>query len=559
MLNVIKKIVYTIILWYIVISSIFCKAQTGKKFIFHSTKNEQNGISSATNLPGGKFAYAYSSQYFFKIIIADTNGNELLSRNFSGEDLDNIYIIYHKGYLYGVTTSYIDGDSALRKASLVFMKLDTCLNLITSKLVYNRNPIESYMYIQPSSRSNIGLNDNSEFFFSILNITKINTESIYRNMLVIFDTLINIQFSPYYYAFETTQCEFHHGRYSLSGNYYQVNKDNTKEYLKPFYSEMDPVTKEFDMWVIDRYNDSIFGYLSGIYHPEKTKMYVSLGGNNLGNAYTHGEIDYQTINAAKYFILSDTSFSIGTHHIVPNWPSSGKFVVIEESSLKTSTIQHGQIKTSMYNEKLKQLVQRKIYGWGNLNNGLDDTFTMITWGSKILSNNKLFVFGETRDDYNRMRSFYYVLDSNLNFATKTIDTSKYQCGKIHTLPAMKISPKDTFFLTNEMFKEANINIHDIKLRTINYTASIPFDKPFEQKKSKHLLIKYLPNNDIECDLHGINTILHYKIYDISAKEVSIGTSCNNKIVLKQNDFKPGIYILNVINHNEYFAEKIQIK
>lgn len=557
--NVIKKIVSTIILWYFVISSIFCKAQTGKKFIFHSTKNDQNGISSATNLPGGKFAYAYSSQYFFKIIIADTNGNELLSRNFSGEDLDNIYIIYHKGYLYGVTTSYIDGDSALRKASLVFMKLDTCLNLITSKLVYNRNPIESYMYIQPSSRSNIGLNDNSEFFFSILNVTKINTESIYRNMLVIFDTLLNIQFSPYYYAFETTQCEFHHGRYSLSGNYYQVNKDNTKEYLKPFYSEMDPVTKEFDMWVIDRYNDSIFGYLSGIYHPEKTKMYVSLGGNNLGNAYTHGEIDYQTINAAKYFILSDTSFSIGTHHIVPNWPSSGKFVVIEESSLKTSTIQHGQIKTSIYNEKLKQLIQRKIYGWGNLNNGLDDTFTMITWGSKILSNNKLFVFGETRDDYNRMRSFYYVLDSNLNFATKIIDTSKYQCGKLHMLPAMIISPKDTFFLTNDMFKEAIINIHDIKLKTINYTASIPFDKPFEQKKSKHLLIKYLPNNDIECDLHGINTILHYKIYDISAKEVSIGTSCNNKIVLKQNDFKPGIYILNVINHNEYFAEKIQIK
>ena len=415
------------------------------------------------------------------------------------------------------------------------------------------------MYIQPSSRSNIGLNDSGEFFFPILNITKINTESTYRNMLVIFDTLLNIHFSPYYYASETSLCEFHQGRYSLSGNYYQINKNTTKENLKPFYSEMDPVTKEFDMWVIDRYNDSVFGYLSGIYHPEKAKMYVSLRGNIFGDVYTHGEVDYQNLNAAKYSILSDTSFSIGTQQIVPNWPSPDKFVVIEESSLKTSTNQHSQVKTCLYHENLKQLVQRKIYGWGNLNNGLDDTFTMITWGSKILSNNKLFVFGETRDDYNRMRSFYYVIDSNLNFATKMIDTSKYHCGKIHTLPEMIISPKDTFFLTNEMFKEAIINIHDIQLRTIKYTVSIPFDNPLKQKKSKHLLIKYLPNNDIECNLHEININLHYKIYDVSAKEILNGTSFNNKIVLKQNDFKPGIYILTVIKNNDYFAEKIQIK
>ena len=79
------------------------------------------------------------------------------------------------------------------------------------------------------------------------------------------------------------------------------------------------------------------------------------------------------------------------------------------------------------------------------------------------------------------------------------------------------------------------------------------------KKSKHLLIKYLPNNDIECNLHEININLHYKIYDVSAKEILNGTSFNNKIVLKQNDFKPGIYILTVIKNNDYFAEKIQIK
>jgi len=556
---IIKNIIISILLWCSILLSNFSNGQSGKKFIFHSTTNEQNGISSATNLSGGKFAYAYSSQYFFRITIVDTNGNELLSRNFSGENLDNVYIAYHHGYIYGVTTSYIDGDSALRKASLVLIKLDTCLNLISSKLVYNKNPIQSYMYIQPNSRCTIGLNDDGELFFTIININKFKTECSNRNMLVLFDSVLNIHFLPYYYAFETSQCEFNHGRYVLTGYYYQLSKDSSNEFMKPFYSEIDPLTNELNMWVIDRFNDSLLGYLSGIYHPEKTKMYVSLTGKRIGSTYTHGEIDYRNLNEAKYFILSDTLFSIGTQHIVPNWPTQDKFLIIDESSLKNQTNYHGQVKINMFNEKLNLLKQRKIYGWGNLNNELDDTFAMISWGSKVLTNNKLFVFGETRDDYNRMRSFYYVLDSNLNFASKTIDTSKYQCGKNKILTPLFISTKDTFFLENNMFKEGNMMINDIKLKTVNYTASIPFDKILEKKESKYLLIKYQLNNDIECDIFGNNSYSKYEIYDFAAKEVFHGNSVNNKIIIKQTDFIPGMYILTVTNKSGSFAEKIQIK
>ncbi len=540
--------------------SISLKAQTGKPFVFHGSKSNPGMISSATNLTGGKFAYTLTSDWFFTIIIADTNGNQLLSREFSGADLNNVFIKYHKGYIYGVTTSYIDGDSTQRKASLVFFKLDMCLNLVASKLVYNRNPNEDLdMYIQPNFVNNIGINDKDEFFISITNIFKPNTESHYRNTLVIFDTLLNIRFSPYYYAFETSQCDFKNNSYQLTGCYYQLSIDSSSASLKPFYSEIDPVTEELNMWVLDRYNGTNFGYLSGVFYPEKSKMYASIKGIGLGPDYSHGVLDYQNINAANYIVLTDTARMNSSQQIIRDWPSSNKFVVIEES-LEIPVINlHSQMKIRSFNEKLNQLADRKIYGWGNLNNGLDDTFSMWIIGTAAITPNKLFVYGAIRDDLSTKTPFYYVIDSQLNFAKKKIDTSIYQCGRTRVLPAAVIVTKDTFFLTNDMFKEAKMTIHNIKLGKINYTASLPFEKPLELKKTNRLIIKYLPNNNVTCDLLGTNSIFQYKVYDMSGKVVYSGNSYDNTVTLKQSDYIPGIYILSITKNNEHYSEKIQIR
>ncbi len=544
----------------IVLFSISLKAQTGKPFVFHGSKSNPGMISSATNLSDGKFAYTIADDWSFTINIADTNGNQLLTREFSGADLNNVFIKYHKGYIYGVTTSAIDGDSAQRKASLVFFKLDMCLNLVASKLVYNRNPdVDLNMYIQPNVVNNIGMNDKDEFFISITNVLKLNTESQYRNILVIFDTLLNIRFSPYYYANETSHCDFKNNRYQLTGCYYQLSIDSSSASLKPFYSEIDPVTEELNMWVLDRYNGTNFGYLSGVFYPEKSKMYATIEGIGLGPDYSHGVLDYQNIDAANYTVLSDTARRNCSQQIIRDWPSSNKFAVIEES-LKIPLMNfHGQIKIRSFNENLNQREERKIYGWGNLNNGLDDTFSMWIIGTAAITPNKLFVYGAIRDDLSTKTPFYYVIDSQLNFAKKKIDTSIYQCGRTRVLPAAVIVTKDTFFLTNDMFKEAKMTIHNIKLGKINYTASLPFEKPLELKKTNRLIIKYLPNNNVTCDLLGTNSIFQYKVYDMSGKVVYSGNSYDNTVTLKQSDYIPGIYILSITKNNEHYSEKIQIR
>ena len=426
--------------------SISLKAQTGKPFVFHGSKNDPGFISSATNLTGSKFAYTLSSDWFFTIIIADTNDNQLLSRKFSGADLDNVFIKYHKGYIYGVTTSYIDGDSTQRKASLVLFKLDTCLNLLASKLVYNRNPdADLNMYIQPNVVNNIGMNDKDEFFISITNILKPNTESHYRNILVIFDTLLNIRFSPYYYAKETSHCDFKNKRYQLTGCYYQLSIDSSSASLKPFYSEINPVSGELNMWVLDRYNITNFGYLSGVFYTEKSKMYASIKGIGLGPDYSHGVLDYQNIDAANYNVLSDTARSNCSQQIIRDWPSSNKFAVIEESREMPLMNLHGQSKMRSFNENLNQLEERKIYGWGNLNNGLDDTFSMWTIGTIAITANKLLVFGSITDDLSTKTPFYYVIDSQLNFAKKKIQLSFYHFISMFT---KEFTEPRTFYTKN---------------------------------------------------------------------------------------------------------------
>ena len=158
-----------------------------------------------------------------------------------------------------------------------------------------------------------------------------------------------------------------------------------------------------------------------------------------------------------------------------------------------------------------------------------------------------------------MTPFYYVVDSQLNFAKKKIDTSIYHCGRNRILPAAVIVTKDTFFLTNDMFKEAKMTIHNIKLGKINYTASLPFERPLEVKKSNRLLIKYLPNNNVTCNLLGTNSSFQYKVYDMSGKLVYSGNSYDNTVTLKQSDYIPGVYILSITKNNENYSEKIQIR
>jgi hypothetical protein len=544
--------------------SLTLKAQTGKSFVFHGSKSKPGIISSVTNLPNGKFAYVFSGIYFFKIIISDTNGNELLSRKFSGAELSFLKIIYHKGYIYGLTTSYIDGDSTLRKASLVLFKLDTCLNLAASKLVYNRNPDAQFsMYLQPNNWNEIGINDKEEFFFTLVNLHRPRTESTNRNNLILFDSLLNIRFLPYYYALETKQSAFRNKRYQMTGFYYQVsNIDTLNQYLKPFYSEFNPNSEELNMWVVEQFNDSICGYLSSLFYPDKNQMYANVYGitAGLGGFYSHGILNYEISESSTYSILSDSSFSVSVNQIIPDWPSKKKFVIIDESNLKNNiNYSIAKVKVRSYNENNVQIAEQKIYGWGNLKNGLDDTFSIVTVGTLPLSNNKLFIYGLTYGNQFGDRPFYYVIDSQLNFAKKKIDTSIYHCGRTRILPAAVIVTKDTFFLTNDMFKEAKMTIHNIKLGKINYTASLPFEKPLELKKSNRLLIKYLPNNNVTCNLLGTNSSFQYKVYDMSGKLVYSGNSYDNTVTLKQSDYIPGVYILSITKNNENYSEKIQIR
>ena len=548
----------------IFLCSVTLKAQTGKPFVFHGSKSKPGIISSVTNLPNGKFAYVFSGVYYFEIIISDTNGNELLSRKFSGAELSFLKIIYHKGYIYGLTTSYIDGDSTLRKASLVLFKLDTCLNLAASKLVYNRNPDAQFnMYLQPNNWNEIGINDKEEFLFTLVNIHRPRTESTNRNNLILFDSMLNIRFLPYYYALETKQSAFRNKRYQMTGFYYQVsNIDTLNQCLKPFYSEFDPISEELNMWVVDRFNDSISGYLPGFFYPESSKMYATIIDNTagFGGFYSHGILNYENSESTMYSILSDSSFSISVNQIIPDWPSPKKFAIIDESNFKNNlNYSCAKVKVRSYNENNVQIAEQKIYGWGNLKNGLDDTFSIVTVGTLPLSNNKLFIYGLTNGIQFGDRPFYYIIDSQLNFAKKKIDTSIYHCGRTRILPAAVIVTKDTFFLTNDMFKEPKITIHNIKLGKINYTASLPFKRPLEVKKSNRLLIKYLPNNNVTCNLLGTNSSFQYKVYDMSGKLVYSGNSYDNTVTLKQSDYIPGVYILSITKNNENYSEKIQIR
>lgn len=552
------KLPFVILVCLFGLRSLNCYGQTGKPFIFHSTNNEQNGISSATVLPGGKFAYAYTGQWFFKIIITDTGGNELLSRKFTGQDLDNCKLIYHKGFIYGISNSYIDADSAFPKFGSVIVKLDTCLNLVASKLVYNKNPIKDYMYIQTNYWNNPASNENGEFFFPLTNINKRKTWSQYRNALLIFDTLLNIKYSPYYPASETIYSASKSGKYILTGYYYQMRADSSIELLKPFYSELNPVNKQCDMWVIEQFSDSVFGSSSGLFDPDNHKMYVSLNMYKT-TGYTHGVVDYSNLEAAEYTILSDTTVNSGYDLINYNWSNSDKFTIVENTDFKNAKDMNGFITIRTFNAKLKQSSFKKIYGWGNLKNGLDDTFSMITWGTTKLTENKLLIFGETRDNFYRQRSFYYVIDSNSNFATKTVDTSKYHCNKNRILPAIIISPKDTFYLTNDMFEEAKVIVHNIKLGKMVYMASIAIIPPLQTVKSKQMIVKYLPDNKIECSLIGSIGTAQYKLMDMSAKTIQEGTTYDNTICFNQIEFTPGVYTVVVIKNKEVYTQRILMK
>jgi hypothetical protein len=90
-------------------------------------------------------------------------------------------------------------------------------------------------------------------------------------------------------------------------------------------------------------------------------------------------------------------------------------------------------------------------------------------------------------------------------------------------------------------------------------AGLPFSKPLVEKKSNHMLIKYLPNNQVECEIKGTNSKLQYALYDLSAKKILDGSVFDNKIVISKDDLNPGIYIISITKKNEIFSEKIIIE
>jgi hypothetical protein len=212
-----------------------------------------------------------------------------------------------------------------------------------------------------------------------------------------------------------------------------------------------------------------------------------------------------------------------------------------------------------FNEKLAETGSKKIHGWGNLKNEIDDIYTMLIYGTTVLTNNKLLVFGELEDNFRNERSFYFVLDSNLNFATKTIDPDKYHCSKNRVLPPLVIVPNDTFLLTNEMFEPAKVIVHNIRIKQLDLIAGLPFSKPLVINKSKHMLIKYLPDNQIECEIKGPNALLQYVLYDVSAKKILEGKAFDNKIVISPNNLIPGVYTISITKNHEIFTEKIIVQ
>jgi len=551
------KVLSKVLFFLIGLSSFYVNAQTGKLFVYRNIIKEPDGIWSATLMSNGKFAYAQADDDFFNIHILDTGGNELLSRRF-GHNVNMCKLIYHKGYIYGITNNTIDADSNQRKFNLIIFKLDTCLNMVAAKQVYNKNPLFEYMYIQTSYWNNPGINNKAELFFPVTGIIKKQTWSDTRNILVVFDTLLNVQFSPYYPAFQTIQSFSKNGIYQMSGYYDQLNSDSSLYLKKPFYSELNLETKECNMWVVEQTNVAVFGFLSGILDPENHKMYAALIGYS-GLGYSHGVVEYGNLDAAKYTIMSDTFMNSGYDQVVYNWGKKNQINLIENTDFKNATDQFGYTSMRTFNEKLAETGSKKIHGWGNLNNGLDDTFTMLTLGTTILTSNKLFVFGFLRDENYTARSFYYVLDSNLNFATKTIDPDKYHCSKNRVLPPLVIVPNDTFLLTNEIFEPAKVIVHNIKIKQLDLIAGLPFSKPLVIKKSKHMLIKYLPDNQIECEIKGPNAQLQYVLYDVSAKKILEGTAFDNKIVISPNNLIPGIYTISIIKNFELFTEKIVIQ
>jgi hypothetical protein len=551
------KVLSKILFFLIGLSSFYVNAQTGKPFVYRNIINEPDGIWSATVMSNGKFAYAQAEDDFFSIHVIDTGGNELLSRRF-GNNVSMCKLIYYKGHIYGITNNTIDADSNQRKFNLILFKLDTCLNMVAAKQVYYKTPLNEYMYIQTNYWNNSGINNKEEFFFSLSNVIKPKGWCAASNTLVVFDTLLNLQFSPYYPALETVQTSSYNGMYQMSGFYEQLNTDSSLYLMKPFYSELNLETKECNMWVIEQNSEAVFGYLSGILDPDNHKMYAALIGYS-GRGYSHGVVDYSNLDAAKYTIMCDTSMWAGCEKIVYNWGKKNQITMIELSDFKNATDQYAYTTVRTFNKELAETGSKKIHGWGNLKNGLDDTFTMLTLGTTVLTNNKLFVFGFLRDEMFTSRSFYYVLDSNLNFATKTIDPDKYHCSKNRVLPTLVIVPKDTFLLTNEMFEPAKVIVHNIKIKQLDLIAGLPFSKRLVINKSKHMLIKYLPDNQIECEIKGPNALLQYVLYDVSAKKILDGKAFDNKIVISPNKLIPGVYTISITKNHEIFTEKIIVQ
>lgn len=553
----IYKYRFLFIFWGLAFAS--SNGQTGKAFVFKGNTNEQGGIGSVTLLTNGKFAYSYTGESFFRIHIVDTGGYELLSRKFTGGGLNDCKLIYSNGYIYGLSNNMNDGDSAVIKSSVLVFKLDTCLNLVSAKQVYYRNPLPEFQNILTSLSNNPSMNNKGEFFFPLLNINNKKVNNGYSNILIISDTQLNLKLSPYYPASTTDQTSSNDGIYQLSGHYYEKSyKDSTVLLMKPYYSELNPETNECNLWVVEQTQDSIFGFVDGFFDPSRSRMYVNLSGYN-GNHWTNGVVDYKNLDYAKYSIMCDTSLWSSGNNLVYNWGIKNQLTVNSHSDFKDALDQNFYTTIRTYNEDLVETGSKKIHGWGNLNNGIDDLNSMFTFGAKILTNNKLMYYGCIIDERYNYRAFFYVIDSNLNFATKTILPEKYHCDINKVLPDLVITPKDTFFLTSEMFQPAKVIVHNIRIKQLDMLAGLTFSKPLVEKKSNHMLIKYLPNNQVECEIKGTNSKLQYALYDLSAKKILDGSVFDNKIVISKDDLNPGIYIISITKKNEIFSEKIIIE
>ncbi len=545
------------------------RAQSVNNFVFKSNSVENSTIKSATLLPNGKFAYSLNTDSFLLINVLDTSGNLLLSRQFKGVIQSNSKLIYHDGYIYCLSDLLDEFYTLDRKQIFLLSKLDTCLNLVKSKIVYySKDPKLEYMQIHLEKFDIPVMYRNNEFFYLIKGIFKEDSDYKHWSNLLFFNTDLNIYFSPYFHRPVISYLSSKNDKCIISGEFIKIGENSfVEDTPKAFYSEYNPNSEELNYWIFEQLNDSfMYGARGNMLQSEK-KLYVngfyfkdSILIKKKFKGYQHGILDYTKQDSATLTYMSDTTKSNFTILMLDNWGKKGSITIIDNSSF----IHPGNKERFFYyirsfDKKLVQTITKPIYGWGNLNNGLDDSFNMEVMGSLILSQNKLLVYGEAFNEFGYPRAFYFVIDSNLNFASKKIDTSKYQCSKLRELPSLKIVPTDTFFMENSMFREAKMVFHNIKLNKVYYTASAPYIRDEQWHKSRFLKVKYLQDNSIECELQGLFSEAKYQLFDITSKIIQTGISMDNKIIISNQQLKSGIYTLLVTRNNEVISEKIIIR